>query len=480
MNLTYENGRIVISSRKSKNFNIVTVKSIANDNRFNEILLKLPQNDTGNAKRFLLFCRNVVKFNVEFQDWMFWNGKYWSSENVKAQIYVLAQAVMEKYYNVAKESKELDEKTRNTLLTHARQSNNAGSLSNMISLLKHMNYVNKMYCKKHYLNVQNGVVNLKTKELLPHNPNLGCTNICNFKYNPNAKSTRFKNFVKEITDGNEEIHRYLKTAAGYWITGTNNEQKFFVLKGNGSNGKSKFLEVIAYVLGNYATTFPINAITKSHSYAGQPTPELVPLTNRRFTYTSELKSDDIINDAVIKQLTGGEKVLVRQMRKEYSEIDAMFKIVLDTNYEPNFKSFDFAIKRRLVIIPFTKTFDNAVKDTDLSDKLRADGEYILKWLINGAYMYYNDGLDAPIEIRTAIDEYCHTFDSIGSFIDNMTEKSEGFYIRTSELYSAYTEYCRTSGLDTVGIKQFSQGLSVRNLKKKYKNDGTYFCNIKLK
>ncbi len=477
--LTYEDHKIVIHSRKKPNIQVNT-SSIAKDHRYNSRLLTLPQNDTGNAKRILLFCRDVIKYNQEISEWMIWNGKYWSNDNALPEIYLLAQAVMEKYYTAAKENVEADDKTRQAIINHAKQSNNAGSLSNMISLLKNMNYVHSMSCKNYYLNVQNGVVNLKTKELMPHSPDYGCTNICSCNYNPDAKSIHFKNFVNQITDNNEEIYKYLHIAAGYWICGTHKEEKFFILKGNGANGKSKFLEAIERTVGNYASIFPISAITKSHSYAGQPTPELVPMVNKRFTYTSELKANDVINDSVIKQLTGGEKFMFRKMRKEYSEAKINFKIVMDTNYAPNFKTFDYAIKRRLVIIPFYKTFEGDKRDNDLPEKLKADREYILKWLVNGAYLYYKDGLHEPLEVISYMQEFYRSSDSLGSFIEHVLETVSGNDERSSVIYERYLAFCGENGFDPIDIKTFSQGLCSRGLKKKIKNSGTYFKDIKLK
>ena len=476
--LTYDNGLVKIHRKTKDNKNYITPRDIYNDNRHNSELVFLPRNDTGNAQRFLLYCRNYVVYNVALQSWMYWNGKLWSTEDAYAEIIKLAQTVMKKYLDEA-ESIDIRQVGRKEIISHAKKSNNKNSLVDMLDLVMHMNYVKEMKSEPYLLNAQNGVVNLKTKELMRHHPKYGCSNICKCDYNPDAKSTRFKSFAKEIMSDNEEVYDYMQTAAGYWITGLRREEKLWILLGNGSNGKSKYLEAIAYTLGNYACLFPTNALTKSNSDASRPTPELVPLINTRYAHTSELEAGNVINDGCIKQYTGNAHLLVRKMRKEYSKVEVCFKIAIDTNYPPNFKRFDYAIKRRIVIIPFTRQFKGKDRDNDLVPKLQADCEYILKYLVDGAYKYYKNGLREPELIRTETEKYCLEADSVRSFLDNATMQEKGCLTMSSSLHRAYVEFCEECAYDPLDNKSFSQALIQKGFEKKLKNKGAFFKNIKL-
>lgn len=317
----------------------------------------------------------------------------------------------------------------------------------MFKILKHMNYVKEIKC--------------------------------NFKYNPDAKSSRFKSFVKEILNYDNELYEYVHRMFGYAVTGSCREQKLFVLQGQGSNGKSMLMDAICYTIGDYHGLFPVTTILKSFQSAGQPTPELVPLINKRLAYCSELKADNAINDAVIKQLTGGEKMLVRKMRKEFAQVDITFKIFLDTNFTLNFKHYDYAIERGVVIVPFKRRLEGTQKDSDLIEKLKEDGEYILKWLINGSYKYYCDGLEEPSSITNANAEFRTSNDSIGSFTKNALETDYGNQVKSSDLYNAYLEYCKENTFSPMDIKTFSQTLVNRGFRKKLKNAGTFFADISL-
>ena len=234
--LSYREGRVVIHRIGKEMPKNLTREYIMDSKKYDEKLINLPLNDTGNARRVLLFGENYFKFNLETGTWLLWSGKVWRSVAAEQDIKLLIQTVMDKYYKVVSENKELDETVKKTMLSHARRANDNNGINNILCLLRAMNYVKGMRCKSHYLNVQNGVVNLKTKELMPHKPEYGCTNICRFAYNPNVKSSRFKSFVKEISDYDMDIYDYLKLSSGYGITGSVKEQKLFIYLGTGANG----------------------------------------------------------------------------------------------------------------------------------------------------------------------------------------------------------------------------------------------------
>ena len=268
--------------------------------------------------------------------------------------------------------------------------------------------------------------------------------------------------------------------AGYFATGLRREEKFFVFWGKTSgNGKSKYLEALECVLGGYACSFPTNALTKNNGDAGRPTPELVPLIGARYSHSSELEANNVINDACIKQYTGNSHLLVRKMRQEYTKIEVFFKIAIDTNHEPKFRRFDAAIRRRLVIIPFTASFLGNNRDLDIAQKLEDESRYMLKWIIDGAYDYFKNGLHEPEIVRKATEDYCRKTDSVQSFIDNATVHEEGALVQSSVLHQAYVSYCQLNSYEPMDIKTFSQSLNQKGYDKKQKNSGAFFKDIRL-
>lgn len=440
------------------------------------MLIKLALNDQGNAERFMLYCKDFVVYNTSTEEWMFWDGKVWRSAYFI--IKGLALEVMKKYYNVVVEKIDNKELVNGEVVKHARNSCNSGKIKGMLKLAQHLNYVEEMKSDKYLLNVKNGVVNLKTKEIYKHDPGYRFTTICPVEYDPNAKSLRFKGFINEIMMGDVELMKYLQTALGYGISGEVREEKIFFLLGTGANGKSKLMDIIEAVMGDNVGSVPISALVKSTT-VGSPTPELVPLLNKRIAFSSEIKGDDSLDDSTIKRLTGNKYLNVRKMRKEFVKSLVEFKLFVDSNYMPYFKYYDNAIERRVVIIPFNKTFNENDRDKELADKLYADKKYVMKWLIQGAYMYYNHGLKEPESVKEAISSFKRSSDSVGSFIEDKVLRQYGKKIKSSELYRKYSRYCFDNDFDTLGSKSFSQEMQKRGFVCKSENSANYFQNIEI-
>lgn len=476
--LTYENHRIVVHRRTDAVKNKITREDILRNKTNDEKLLSLPCNDSGNARRFLLFCWQYVKYNKRRSEWLYWNGRYWDNDAM-LEIRSLATAVMERYYHAAIHSEEQDKNIKKEQIEHSKSSNNYGKINNLLKLAECMNYVPDMKCKPHMLNVANGVLNLKTKKLHPHSPKYGCTTICEVKYDASVHSMRFRDFLDEIFLGNQELIKYVQTMFGYGLTAEHKEEKIFFLYGSGSNGKSKLIEAIRYVTGKNSASIPITALTKAHKYSGQPTPELVPLLDTRLAFASEIKGDDCLNDSTVKQLTGNKTVQIRKMRREFSEAEAVFKIFVDTNFMPYFKHYDYAVERRVIIIPFRQTFTEDKRDPMLSKKLKKDKQYILRWLVDGAYEYYQNGLREPKEISEARYDFRRSSDSVGSFIIDKIKEVKGSKVKSSILHKAYEGYCYENDYEPLGSKGFSQEMQKRGFRCKSENSANYFQNIKI-
>lgn len=107
---------------------------------------------------------------------------------------------------------------------------------------------------------------------------------------------------------------YLQRLAGYALTGMTNEQCFFVLHGNGANGKSVFLSTLEAILDEYAVTALPKTFVATH-FEQHPT-DVALLAGARMVVSSETNLDDQWNEARIKQVTGGEPMTARKMYEE--------------------------------------------------------------------------------------------------------------------------------------------------------------------
>jgi putative DNA primase/helicase len=122
------------------------------------------------------------------------------------------------------------------------------------------------------------------------------------------------------------------------------------------------------------------------------------------------------------------------------------KLWLSTNHRPRITDDSFGIWRRILMIPFTVTFTGATDDKHLNEKLAAEREGILRWLVDGARTWYDEGLNPPALVREAVDDDERTSDPIADFVDERCELEPDAWCRAADLYAAYGRWCEGLGI----------------------------------
>ncbi len=180
-------------------------------------------------------------------------------------------------------------------------------------------------------------------------------------------------FLREATAEDNGLIRFLQQMAGYCLTGDTREHALFFIYGPGGNGKSVFLNLLNYVLGDYATTAGMDTFTASKSDR-HPT-DLAMLMGARLVSASETEEGRAWAEARIKQLTGGDKIAARFMRQDFFEFIPSFKLVIVGNHAPVLANVDEAARRRFNIVPFTQQPE--APDRMLEEKLKGEAGRIL-------------------------------------------------------------------------------------------------------
>jgi putative DNA primase/helicase len=116
-------------------------------------------------------------------------------------------------------------------------------------------------------------------------------------------------------------------------------------------------------------------------------------------------------------LTGGDPISARFMHQDFFEFDPTFKLVIAGNHKPALRGVDEAIKSRMNLVPFTVTIPKEERDKALSEKLQAEWPAILQWMINGCLAWQRQGLNPPVIVRQATNEYLKDEDAIGRWIE---------------------------------------------------------------
>lgn len=303
-----------------------------------------------------------------------------------------------------------------------------------------------------------GVVNLRNGILRPAERTDFITKQAAVAPDPKAERPLWTRFLDEATLCDKGLQRFLKQVAGYCLTGDVSEHALFFVYGPGGNGKSVFLNVLAGLMGDYATTAAMDTFTASASDK-HPT-DLAMLRGARMVSASETEEGRAWAESRIKQMTGGDTIRARFMRQDFFEYRPQFKLVIVGNHKPVLRNVDEAARRRLNIIPFIHK--PPVPDRQLEEKLKAEWPAILAWAIEGAIDWRQNGLVRPAVVAEATDEYFTEQDSVRQWEEECCELGgRNICDTTGALFASWSAYAQANGEKPGTKKWLSQVLHRR-------------------
>ncbi|MCP8969702.1 phage/plasmid primase, P4 family [Ectobacillus ponti] len=438
--------------------------------------------ELGNAERIVYYHGENIKYCNEIE-WLIWNGKQWE-EDSRRRIEAMTAGTLRALY--AEAAVEPDEKRSKQLYSWARKCEKRSIRVNSILDARPMVSVRKKDFDSHdfLFNCRNGVIDLKTGELRPHDRELLITKISPFEYDKNAKCPNWLAFMESIFkkhDGqpDHDLIAFMQKAIGYALTGVTKEQVMFFLFGNGRNGKSTFINTIQDLLGDYGRQTNSDTFLKKRNDSGINN-DVARLDGARFVSAVESEEGQQLSEALVKQITGGEKMSARFLRQEYFEFTPQFKVFFTTNHKPIIKGSDEGIWRRIKLIPFTVTIPKDKIDYDLPDKLAAEMPGILRWAVEGCLMWQRDGLGEPAAVKAATEDYRQDMDILGPFIEECCTLGLSARVEAKSLYEKYTKWCFENSEMELKNRAFYRQLEIRGFKKeKGAKNRTFIIGITL-
>jgi putative DNA primase/helicase len=274
-------------------------------------------------------------------------------------------------------------------------------------------------------------------------------------YDPEATCPRWIQFLNEVFASNEEVIAYIQRAIGYSLTGDTREQKMFLLHGAGLNGKSVFLEILTYLLGDYAAnasfeTFDANKRSES-------TNDLAALRGKRVVTVIETEDGKRLAEARVKSVTGQDLITCRFLYGEYFSYRPTFKIWLAMNHLPSIRGTDKGIWRRIQLIPFTQDFSGR-EDKTLTSTLKGEIDGILQWALEGLRQWWQRGLDTPEIVTNATAKYRTESDQTGRWITDACVQLSNVSVTVAHAYQSYKVWCETNGETAMSQSKLSRVL----------------------
>lgn len=461
--------------------------------------------DTGNAERFFDYFGEYFKYNKTDKCFMFWNGKTWTYDTkdyvrkyankilniLKAEIHDTEREIEEasKMEEPKVPIAELQDLLKAQNLNYKRVSNKAGKDA-MISEIQSLhnlpieNY--ELDTQEHLFNTDSGVVNLLTGEVKPHDKTLYLSKNANCKVSFDEPKV-FLKFMKDIfwrNDENEtqELIDFVQLALGDSLFGRANKDKLYILYGNGSNGKSTFINVITRIFGDYGTTMNSDLLISKNNSSQSTEFSLSALTGKRYVSTSETAEGKKMDTVAMKQMLSGEQIAVQKKFGAPYNMTPIFSPWMSTNNKPVIRDTDYGTWRRIYLIPFINKFDDSKKDVNMPKKLMAEMPQILGWMIQGAVKVSSADfqIDKPKCLEEALVEYKTEFDTIQVFLTDMCIVFPGKTISTQTLFEKYKNWAKQNEEFMYSESKFRTELVKRGFRLlKDLNNGLMYEGLKL-
>lgn len=421
------------------------------------------QTDLGNAERLIHYFGDQIRYCHPWKSWMIWDDVRWVMDET-GKIQQLAKKVVRLIYKEA--TYYNDEMKRKALARHAMQSESENRIRAMISLAQSEVAISPREFDNNpfLLNVNNGTIDLRTGKLQPHRKEDFITKLAPVDFDEKALSPLWDRFLNDIMDGNTDLISFLQRAVGYSLTGDVSEQCLFIFFGSGANGKSSFLSTIGYLLGDYSQQTPTETLMVKTK--GAIPNDVARLKGSRFITASEADAEHRLAESLIKQMTGGDTITARFLHREFFDFDPTHKIFLGTNHKPVIRGQDYAIWRRIRLVPFEITIPEKERDKHLTGKLKQEIEGVLAWAVKGCLEWQRNGLGMPKEVSKATDEYKNEMDIINDFITERCVIGSDLKVATKDLYEAFKEWCERNGDRAIAKRT----LATRLREKGYKPD----------
>lgn len=420
--------------------------------------------DAGNAARFARNTGGHLRYAPEWQRWVAWDGRVWQVDHASIRTDRAARQVADSLWALVADTAG---KERDAVIAWAKRSESAPTIAACARLARAepgLAVDHELFDADPWiLNVANGILDLRTGDLRPHDPDALLTKLAPVTWNPEATAPRFLRFLEEVQP-DPAVRTYLQRHVGYSLTGVVTEHTFPVHTGGGANGKSTFISILNAILGSYAGVATKDLIVVQRHDA-HPTSK-ADLFRLRLAVAVEVEQSARLDETQVKELTGGDRVKARRMREDYWHFQPTHKLWLVANHLPTIRGGDEGIWRRVKKIDWPVTITDDRKDPHLADTIIGhELEGILTWAVQGCLDWQAAGLGEPDSVTAATDSYRSDQDQVGSFLDDEDIRFDpadtDLTCATKELFERYVRWCTRNSLDPMRADTLGKELKRR-------------------
>ncbi|MBL8857575.1 MAG: hypothetical protein JNL28_03600, partial [Planctomycetes bacterium] len=435
--------------------------------------------DTGNAERLVRRFGKDMRFVHTWNKWITWRGTRWSVENDGTPM-AYSKKVARSIYAEASKGRTVEERER--IAKWAKTSEKVERRKAMVELAKCEPGIalshEALDRHEYILNCPNGQIDLRTGELQPHDKTSYITKLCPTRFVADARSPVWDAFIERVLP-DEETRSYTQRFFGSALTDNVGDQAMMFACGGGQNGKSTLVNAILDTAGpGYAIKISTEMLL-AKQHRNHPT-ELADLFKVRLAIGMETPKGRALDEPLVKELTGSDRIRARRMREDFWEFPPTHKLVVVTNHMPKVASGEFAVLRRIHQVDFGVRIPESEKDPNLPAKLFCAREAILAWLVAGCREWMTTGLRPPDEVRIQAGDAPDAPTPIDQFLEESTLRTRGARVGATELYAAFASFAALYSYPSVLQPEFGKALGDRGYGRKKSGGLIVYLDLELR
>jgi len=395
-----------------------------------------PLDDEGNAQSVLI--THGAKFrHCPSIGWLTWAGTHWEHDGGEAGVKraITESIATRRWLGKKKSHKKDDQWDLIRKYCKPNKARVAGALYQLEAIL--YTSIEEFDTRPELINLTNGVYNLNKKIVEKHYFRAHMfTAVSNAEFNLDEECPIWLDFLNTTFKGDSEIIDYIQQLFGYCLSGYTTVQAFWLLIGDGANGKSVLLGVLSYLGGNYVRHLDSRRLSTANV---NPEQTMHYLRGARVAISMEMRQGMKLDEPLVKAYTGNDEISARGLYQEPYTFIPTGKLLIPGNYYPGITGKDAGIWRR----PRPIAFDNQISDSDanpnLSAELKTEINGILQWAIEGYEVYLKEGLlNTPKSILDATERYKKQQDYVMEFCEECLTPYGFTSVVAKDVFSAFT------------------------------------------
>lgn len=347
-------------------------------------------------------------------------------------------------------------------------------------------YIEELNLDDDWINLENGMYNLKTHKLEEHHSKFLSTVRVPISFNENATCPKFLQFIKDIANDDEELIKVHQELLGYWLTTETKCEKAVYYYGRGANGKSVLANLVSILVGSEnVSSVPLAQFSNNFGLEG--------IIGKTLNIAAENEMQGSrLNTEAFKSIVSGDGITINiKYRSPIVNYKSKCRLLFLGNELPDTTDLTQGYFRKFLIVPFKRTFTEAERNRNLLEELKEELPGIFNWAIEGLnrlkkqeYIFSHSKVieDEMTKYRLAQNPVLHFFES-------SVEIETGSKIRRPSLYEAFQKWSQEQGMDSSALrsrqrffKDFENVLDSKGiaLNQKRINGYEYVVNISIK